>query len=291
MLEGCGASVLLLGNSLDSVGGMRSRDYGHDALALPVTPRRAVRDLPGALGEVIEEATSGFTGEITAMDKDTVTLLGRGDKVRVFPLLPGGFLVDGEPVTLVRPVAAGNPAARRTASGSVAAVAQRARVARAGRIYVEGKHDAELVEKIWGDDLRDEAVVVEPLNGIDDLPAIVAAFSPTREARLGVLVDHLVPGSKESRSVAAVRDPNVLVLGHPYVDVWQAVRPPVVGISAWPVVPRGEDWKQGVCAALGVPNSAAMWRRILVSVQTYTDLEIPLLQAIEALIDFVTNDG
>jgi hypothetical protein len=27
-------------------------------------------------------------------------------------------------------------------------------VARASRIYVEGKHDAELVEKIWGDDLR-----------------------------------------------------------------------------------------------------------------------------------------
>jgi hypothetical protein len=270
---------------------MRSKDYGTDALALPVAPRRAVRDLPGALGEVIEEATSGFTGEITAIDKDTVTLLGRADRVRVFPLLPGGFLVDGQPVTLVRQVGAVNRAARRTASGSVAALPKRARVARAGRIYVEGKHDAELVEKIWGDDLRDEAVVVEPLNGIDDLPTVVAAFSPTREARLGVLVDHLVPGSKESRIVASTRDPNVLVLGHPYVDVWQAVRPAVVGISAWPVVPRGEDWKKGVCAALGVPDSATMWRRILGSVRTYTDLEIPLLQAIEALIDFVTNDG
>jgi hypothetical protein len=270
---------------------MRSKEYGVDALALPVTARRVVRELPGLIGEVIEEATSGFTGEITAMDKETVTLLGRADKVRVFPLLPGGFLVDGEPVTLVRPVVVANLGARRTASGSVAALASRARVARAGRIYVEGKHDAELVEKIWGDDLRHEAVAVEPLHGIDDLAAVVADFAPTRKARLGVLVDHLVPGSKESRIVGAIRDPNVLVLGHPYVDVWQAVKPAVVGIPSWPVIARGEDWKQGVCEALGVSDPAAMWRRILHSVRSYADLEIPLLQSIEALIDFVTTDG
>ena len=45
--------------------------------------------------------------------------------------------------------------------------------------------------------------------------------------------------------------PDVLVTGHPFVDVWQAVKPSVVGIRAWPVVPRGTDWKTGVCAALG----------------------------------------
>ncbi len=32
---------------------------------------------------------------------------------------------------------------------------------------------------------------------------------------------------------------NVLIVGHPYVDVWQAIRPKVLGIEAWPAVPRG----------------------------------------------------
>ena len=82
-----------------------------------------------------------------------------------------------------------------------------AKVAAASRIYVEGRHDAELVEKIWGDDLRHVGVVVEYLGGIDDLPAIVAEFAPGPGRRLGVLVDHLVAGSKESRIVAQVPRP------------------------------------------------------------------------------------
>ena len=70
----------------------------------------------------------------------------------------------------------------RTASGSIAAPQQRAKVAKASRIYVEGKHDAELVEKIWGDDLRDVGVVVEYLEGVDDLPAIVRGVRAGRRA-------------------------------------------------------------------------------------------------------------
>ncbi|MDQ1710021.1 MAG: hypothetical protein QOG49_1406 [Frankiaceae bacterium] len=247
-----------------------------------------MRQFAAAVGDVVEESATGFTGEIIDLAKDAVTLLGRGDKVRVFPLLPAGFLVDGEPVTLVRPAAAAAPV-RRTASGSVAsAPSARARVARAGRIYVEGKHDAELVEKVWGDDLRSEGIVVEGLDGIDDLVEVVRSFAPAADARLGVLVDHLVAGSKESRIVAGVSDPHVLVLGHPYVDVWQAVKPAVVGIDAWPVIARGTDWKQGICDALGVADPPTMWRRILRSVSTYADLEVPLLQSVEHLIDFVT---
>src|SRR4029077_4760887 len=113
----------------------------------------------------------------------------------------------GQPVTLVPPAPAAPAATALTASGSVAAPAAeraRAKVARASRIYVEGKHDAELVEKVWGDDLRDVGVVVEFLNGIDDLPAIAAEFGPGSGRRLGVLVDHLVEGSKESRIAAKV---------------------------------------------------------------------------------------
>jgi hypothetical protein len=182
---------------------------------------------------------------------------------------------------------------RRTASGSVAAPAARARVARASRIYVEGRHDAELVEKVWGDDLRVEGVVVEHLGGIDDLVGEVRAFDPGPSRRLGVLVDHLVPGSKESRIAEQVTSPHVRVLGHPYVDVWQAVRPSVLGIAGWPEVPRGTPWKEGVCAALGWPvDPPAAWRRILGAVRTYADLEPSLLGRVEELIDFVTTgDG
>src|SRR5690606_14122114 len=116
-----------------------------------------------------------------------------------------------------------------------------------------GRHDAELVERVWGDDLRVEGVVVEAMDGVDDLPDLVADFGPGPDARLGILVDHLVPGSKEHRLAEQVArgpdGPHVLVVGHPYVDVWQAVKPAALGIAGWPVVPPGTPWKAGVCAA------------------------------------------
>jgi hypothetical protein len=171
----------------------------------------------------------------------------------------------------------------------VAVAGQRARVARGSRIWVEGRHDAELVERVWGDDLRVEGVVVEALDGVDDLPGLVASFAPGPDRRLGVLVDHLVEGSKESRVVARVRSPHVLVTGHPYVDVWQAVKPASVGIAAWPVVPSGRPWKEGVCAALGWGEPWEGWRRVLAAVDSYADLEVPLLRSVEMLLDFVTT--
>jgi hypothetical protein len=246
---------------------------------------------------VVEDAETGFCGAVVRWEKTaggpTVTLEDRHGRHRVFPA-GHGFLVDGSPVELVRPQGATAPSApRRTASGSVAAPAGRARVARASRIYVEGRHDAELVEKVWGDDLRADGVVVEHLGGIDDLAGEVRAFGPGPERRLGVLVDHLVPDTKEWRIAAQVTSPHVRVLGHPYVDVWQAVRPGVLGIDGWPEVPRGTPWKDGVCAALGwPPDPAAAWRRILGAVRTYADLEPSLLGRVEELIDFVTvGDG
>ncbi|MCW8221367.1 DUF3097 family protein, partial [Streptomyces griseolus] len=116
------------------------------------------------------------------------------------------------------------------------------------------------------------------LEGVDDLPAVVRDFAPGPDARLGVLVDHLVPGSKESRIAAQVTDAHVLVVGHPYIDVWEAVKPSSVGIRAWPSVPRGQDWKTGVCEALGWPeNTGAAWQHILSRVNSYKDLEPALL--------------
>jgi len=240
---------------------------------------------------VVEDADSGFCGAVVGFEAGAVVLEDRHRKRRHFPLLPAAFLLDGQLVTLRRPAAGAVPAARRfTASGSVAAAAAPARVARASRIWVEGLHDAALVERVWGDDLRVEGVVVEPLSGIDDLVDEVRGFEPGPTRRLGVLVDHLVAGSKESRIVASVTSPYVLVTGHPYVDIWQAVKPSRVGIRAWPVVPPGRPWKEGVCAALGVAEPVDMWRRILGSVRTYKDLETPLINAMERLIDFVVAE-
>ncbi|OKI04715.1 hypothetical protein A6A06_08205 [Streptomyces sp. CB02923] len=272
---------------------MRSRQYGPD-LTPPWKKQQPAPEVEAEPDLVVEEAGTGFCGAVIRCEKTaegpTVTLEDRFGKHRVFPMVPRGFLLDGKAVTLVRPT--GGTASRgpaRTASGSLAVPGARARVARAGRIYVEGRHDAELVERVWGDDLRIEGVVVEYLEGVDDLPAIVRSFSPGPDARLGVLVDHLVPGSKESRIAASVTDRNVLVVGHPYIDVWEAVKPSSAGIPAWPSVPRGQDWKTGVCRSLGWPeNTGAAWQHILSRVHSYKDIEPALLGRVEELIDFVT---
>lgn len=272
--------------------------YGTDVLAgdwrsagrTPVPDVEAVRDL------VVEEAASGFCGAITRLEAQTVELEDYFGKKRVFPLT-GSFLIDGSPVRLVVPRR--SPDGRtRTASGSFAVGDQKARVARASRIFVEGRHDAELVERVWGDDLRVEGVVVEYLEGVDDLDAIVKEFRPDRGRRIGVLVDHLVAGSKESRIADQVaRGPygeHVLVVGHPYIDIWQAVKPARVGLAEWPRIPRSVPWKRGICAALGLPHEtqadiARAWKRILGQVRSYSDLEPELLGRVEQLIDFVTE--
>ena len=270
---------------------MRWTSYGPTDLPRP--SRRRVPEVEAVRGLVVADVETGFLGAVVRVEKvplgATVTLEGRGGRRRTFPLGPG-FLLDGAPVVLVRPRPAAPPVApTRTASGSLAVAGARARVARDSRIYVEGRHDAELVERVWGEDLRLEGVVVECLDGIDDLPAVVREFRPGPDRRLGVLVDHLVAGSKESRVAARVSGPHVLVVGHPYVDVWQAVRPAALGIPTWPAVPPGRPWKEGVLAALGwdVPTGEG-WRRILAAVSTYADLEPALLGRVEELIDFVT---
>jgi hypothetical protein len=267
---------------------VRSRRYD-DVLAMPSRRPDPPPRIPAERGLVVEDGAGEFCGAVVGCEKDAVTLEDRFGNRRVFPLT-GTFLLEGQRVALVRPVPGQRCGPGRTASGSIAAPARRARVARASRIYVEGKHDAELVEKVWGDDLRDAGVVVEFLNGIDDLPAIVAGFSAGPTRRLGVLVDHLVDGSKESRIVALSSSEHVLIVGHPFVDVWAAVKPAVLGFGRWPDVPHGTPWKQGVLAAIGwPPDAAAGWGRILGRVQSYADLEPEFLGRVEQLIDFVTG--
>jgi hypothetical protein len=274
--------------------------YGTDVLATnwrspkakPVPSQEATKDL------VVEEVATGFCGAVIRIERQTVELEDRHGKTRVFPL-GAGFLIDGEPVILTVPASTRADTPARTASGSLAVADAKARIARASRIFVEGRHDAELVERVWGDDLRIEGVVVEYLEGVDHLDAIIADFSPGPGRKVGVLVDHLVAGSKESRIAEQVaRGPyggSVLVVGHPYVDVWQSVKPARLGLAEWPTIPRSVEWKHGICDALGWPHAsqadiARAWKRILGSVRSYADLEPELLGRVEQLIDFVTVD-
>ncbi len=239
-------------------------------------------------GLSVVHRASGFTGRVVGQRGNAVTLRSKSGQMRMFNLLPGAFAAGGRVATLVPPRVV-STSASRTASGSVAVGVHQARVARASRILVEGIHDALLIERVWGDDLRVEGVVVERLDGIDHLAAEIAAFGPAPGRRLGVLVDHLVPGTKESRLAEEVAHPHVLVTGTPFVDVWQAVQPAVAGLTSWPTVPKGQDWKTGICRALGEPDPATCWRRIFGSVHSYADLEPALVGAVEQLIDFVTE--
>ncbi|WEB73491.1 DUF3097 domain-containing protein [Winkia neuii] len=279
--------------------------YGSDVLANDPHRRPTSTEVPAKVGLVVEDVESGWVGAILRTQKiggmHVVELEDAKGRVRSFPLGPG-YWIDGKPVTLV-PVAKTRQSGLRsstgrklTNSGSYALDPEPAKVAKASRIWVEGKHDAELVEHIWGDDLRHEGVVVELLEGVDNLECVLSAFSPSRSRKAGVLVDHLVAGSKESRIAAGVAKKypdSVLVLGHPFVDIWQAVKPARLGLRAWPNIPKGTDIKKGTLAALGWPHStqadiAQGWKRILRTVRTYKDLEPALLGKVEALIDFVT---
>ncbi|MEC5149671.1 DUF3097 domain-containing protein [Cryobacterium sp. GrIS_2_6] len=278
---------------------MNDDRYGQDALrpgwrevGRKVIPtHEALRDL------VVEEVATGFCGAIVRLEKQIVTLEDRHGALRLFPL-GSAFLIDGDPVRLVVPARAPQQRAR-TASGSLAMATTRARVARGSRIFVEGRHDAELVEKVWGADLRIEGVVVEYLEGVDNLEELLTEFKPGPGRKVGVLVDHLVPGSKESRIAEKVaRGPHgrsVLVVGHPYVDVWQAVKPERLGMKDWPTIPRTVEWKHGICEHLGWPHEdqadiAGAWQRILGRVRSYADLEAAFLGRVEQLIDFATVD-
>lgn len=274
--------------------------YSHDVLA-DFSIKRGPAVLPKVpieSGMVVEVIADGYVGALVGFANGLMELEDRRGSARAFPL-GSGYLIDGVPVELVKPTPKAAAAARKTASGSFAAPEQRARTALASRIYVEGRHDAELVEKVWGDDLRAEGVVVEFLGGIDDLEKIVADFAPTSDRKLGILVDHLVPGSKESRIADAVGrgkyGKHALVVGHPFVDVWQAVKPQSLGIAAWPSVPRTIEWKHGICEAFGWPHEdqadiARAWQFILSKVKNFGDLEPALLGRVEHLIDFVTVD-
>ena len=209
-------------------------------------------------------------------------------------MLPAAFLLDGRPVTLVRP-AARRPAARgpgaRTASGSFAVAGAPARVARASRIWVEGVHDAALRRTDLG-------------------------RRPARRGRRGRTARrHRRPGRARARRSArpasggsacssttswpAARrrasSPSV-----PRTPTRARHRPPLRRRLAGGEADRARHRRvadgaarhrleDGICAALGVSDPREMWRRVLAGVDSYADVEVPLLRAVEELIDFVTG--
>ncbi len=249
--------------------------------------RKAARPVTAEIGMLVEDRSSGFFGDIVKLSYEAVTLRDRQQQQRHFAWKEAGFLIDGKPVTLLRPTATAT-GPKLTNSGSVAVGVARAKAAKPSRIWVEGRHDAELLEHVWGDDLRDLGLVVEPMHGLDHIVRAVDAFGPGAHKRLGVLVDHLVDRSKESRLIAEIDDPNVLITGHPFVDVWAGIRPKVFGLAEWPEIPRGQDWKEGMCRALGT-SVEGFWPRLRNKVTTYADLRPELVGAVERLIDFVAE--
>lgn len=249
----------------------------------------AYRVVPATKGLVVEDRATGFCGDVVATNAEAITLRDRKGATRLFTYKPGGFLIDGKPVTLARPASAAVMGPRVTNSGSiVTARPARAQLAQASRIWVEGRHDAELLEHVWGDDLRELGIVVEPMHGLDDVAALVAEFQPGPQRRLGILVDHLVVGSKEARLTSSLDRRFVLVTGHPFVDVWEGIWPRVLGLDAWPPVPRGRPWKEGMCAALGVELDG-FWPKLRNRVGSFRDLRPELVGAVEQLIDFVAE--
>ena len=241
-------------------------------------------------GMVVEVFGDDFVGAVMGVDKtvfgDVIRLEDRYGKERVFNLIKGGFLLEGKRVSLARYVAP-RQTGQKSNSGSRRVDNVEAKVAAPSRIWVEGIHDAAIVEKVWGHDLRVEGVVVEYLEGLDNLEERLLDFQPQKDRRVGVLADHLVKGSKETRMTQTVGE-HVLVTGHPFIDIWAAVKPQSVGIKAWPQVPYGEDWKTGVCERLGWSEPKEGWRRVYSSVNSFRDLDSTLIGAVERLVDFVT---
>ncbi|MDN6226487.1 DUF3097 domain-containing protein [Corynebacterium flavescens] len=270
---------------------MNNDPYGGDILR--GHSRAQAREYPEMAAEpgmVVEVRGDDFVGAVLGVDKtvygEVIRLEDRYGTQRVFNLVKGGFLYEGQPVTLTRYRPKSQP--QRSNSGSRRVSNVEAKIAAPSRIWVEGIHDAAIVEKVWGHDLRVEGVVVEYLEGLDNLPQRLAEFGPVEGRRVGVLADHLVEGSKETRLTQTVGE-HVLVTGHPFIDIWAAVKPERLGLRAWPEVPYGEDWKTGICRRVGWSDPKEGWNRVYNAVHSFRDLDSTLIGAVERLVDFVTT--
>ena len=219
--------------------------YGADVLANDPHESRKVRstEQPVAIGMVVEDPQSGYVGAVVGVEGGRVELEDRRGGRRVFPLGPG-FLLEGRPVILTAPRPSAAAAPQRTKSGSVKVADGRARVALASRIYVEGRHDAELVEQVWGDDLRVEGVVVEHLGGVDDL---VDSLPPSARGRAGGSASWSTTSSRAPRRRGSPKPSGAAPAASP--PWWSATRTSTSGRRS---SQAGSDCLRG-------PTFRAMW--------------------------------
>ena len=149
---------------------------------------------------LVEDRSSGSAATSSRSLREAVTLRDRNGSTRQFRFKPGGFLIEGKPVTLVRAEACTDAAAPSPTAVGASGRTQKARAARASRIWVEGRHDAELVRaRVGRRPARARASWWSRCTASTTSVAMVAEFEPAPQRRLGILVDHLVAGSKEDR--------------------------------------------------------------------------------------------
>ena len=122
-------------------------------------------------------------------------------------------------------------------------------------------------------------------------PPTLRGSAPGPGRRLGVLADHLVAGTKESRIAATVS--GAARPGRRASRTWTSGKrsgPPPWASRPGRMCHVGWIGRRGVCDVLGVRDTATMWGRVNGAVRSYRDLATPLLTAVESLIDFVTAE-
>jgi hypothetical protein len=226
--------------------GERERAHGGILSGLPdlepAQPRRvtypAVQAKPGL---IIEHRPSGQVGFIVRADHASVVLRDKTGRDHALRYLPGAFVVDGTAVTLIPP--------DRTA-----------------RLLIAGVEGAQLIEGMWGDELRAEGVSVQHFDPWQSVTDAIETWRPGPGRRLGVLT-----GARDPLDITMT---HVLVIAIPFPEIWLAVKPKVLGMTGWPNDP----------AATPEP----VRQRLVGSVRGYGDLDPALVGAVEALVDFMT---
>ena len=278
---------------------MRSKRYGPDVLAAGnQRQRRELRRVPAEPGLVVEDATGRFCGAVVLCEKDAVTLEDRHGNRRVFPLGPAAFLLEGEPVMLVRPAVAAGPAPRdgglpgappparwpprpagprspgRAASTSRAATTQN---------WWRRSGETTCATSAWSWSIS-AASTTCPRSWTGSAPAPGAGSASwwttwwTGRRRAG----SPPPCNTRMCSSSAI----------PTSTSGRRSSRRCLASAAGRGVPPGTPWKEGVLQALGwPPDTAAAWQRILHAVTSYADLEPEFLGRVEELIDFVTAQG
>lgn len=158
------------------------RNYGDIFTRKPATPTYPTQ--PATLGEVVEVLADGYVGAIVGHEKtydgDFIRLENNQGKTRLFKLRPGAFLVDGIRTTLTKPQPAARP--QRSNSGSTRVVNAPTKVAAPSRIWVEGVHDAAIVEKSGATTSASKALLSNTLKDSTTSPTGSPNSAPPRAA-------------------------------------------------------------------------------------------------------------